>query len=134
MISGSERACSDAVRERDLVLARRCLRDDDALARIAIDGGSVHLRRRPACFAVARQSTPQVAQPPDRSRDCRLQAPRAQSFVGWRTDPSLAAALIFWARSWLALGSLTGASFAKSVGKCPKKSNSVRMRMEVTGR
>ena len=44
------------------------------------------------------------------------------------SEPSLAAAFIFWARCWLVLGSLTGASFANSFGKCPKKSNSVRMR------
>jgi hypothetical protein len=43
-------------------------------------------------------------------------------------DPSLAAAFIFWARIWLALGSVTGASRANMLGKCPKKSNSVRRR------
>ena len=53
MIPWQRRACRRPMRERDTVLLRGGLRDDDALARVAIDGGRVHFRRRPARLAVA---------------------------------------------------------------------------------
>ena len=70
-------------------------------------------------------ATPSTAGPFESVIGSERRAPDgAQSGQG----SSLAAAFIFWARNWLALGSVTGASCANRLGKCPKKSNSVRRR------
>jgi hypothetical protein len=56
-------ACHGAVCKRDVVLACRRLRNDDAFARVAIDGCRVHLHRRPTCLAVAGQERGQPLDP-----------------------------------------------------------------------
>lgn len=51
--AGQRAARRGAVRQRDVVFAGGVLRDDDALAREAIDRRRMHRRRRPARLAVA---------------------------------------------------------------------------------